>query len=263
MYNINRFINTIEQPKWAPVPVPFDRTMPITQFEDSFVFEQALSAEGCQKLINDFDQQEVYAVGVDGYCNGDEKPGSYRAMGWSPDLAEAISKVFERLPKLWTSNRTATRLYSATHRPMDVPFNDGDHSQYKRLGSTPWMRFMRYESGGMHVPHYDASFLCEAERYRTLYSWVLYLNDVPTKQGGAFQFIDDGNREPPHRRPKEAFADWHNMADPQQVMRTVQPKAGLLLVFPHWLCHQVQAFTASEECPRRYIIRGDVAYGIV
>lgn len=119
---------------------------------------------------------------------------------------------------------------------------------------------MQYLSGGKHVPHFDNDFYCETESYRTLYSWVLYLNDVPAKQGGGFQFVDDGIRQPYSKRSKEMFADWTQMATSEQIIKTVQPKAGRLVVFPHWRCHQVQEFIASEECTFRAIIRGDLAY---
>lgn len=66
-----------------------------------------------------------------------------------------------------------------------------EHNRLLLCGPTPYMRFMKYFSGGMHAPHYDALYENKQDRYTTLMSWVLYLN-TSEAEGGAFQFVEDG-----------------------------------------------------------------------
>jgi hypothetical protein len=126
-------------------------------------------------------------------------------------------------------------------------------------GITPYMRFMRYFSGGKHVPHYDALFLDTAGQYVTLMSWVIYLN-TPRGTGGDFQFVEDGQGALiPSKRDR---SDWKRMGKDEEVIASVSPREGRLLIFPHWLPHQVQLYQSEtmEADGRRIIIRGDVAY---
>jgi hypothetical protein len=128
---------------------------------------------------------------------------------------------------------------------------------YSLLGSTPFMRFMKYPDGGRHVPHYDAPYNSAKQRYTTLMSWVIYLN-TPIGTGGEFQFIDDRQW---HLSPwNKNKSDWDRMAQKEEVLASIKPQAGKLLVFPHWLAHQVSLYS-NDTASWRYIIRGDVAYG--
>lgn len=222
------------------------------------VFDDVLSISQCQDLIEQFDLVEKYPVGVDGYCNDAEHAGSFRAMAWAEDFVEQMNSALRYVPQ---ELRGSHGFIDYDRGILEAPFRE--RRVYRQLGSTPWMRFMRYSSGGMHVPHYDAPYHNEAERYITLFSWVLYLNDVPNDQGGAFQFVDNGFGDSHVRElyEKGALGDWRRMAYRHEIINSIQPRAGRLLVFPHWLCHQVQAFTASDQVPYRTMIRGDLAYG--
>jgi hypothetical protein len=266
MHNLDVFHGGGEQPQWEPTCSEKFIDADLEMIGNSYIFDNVISGSGCRELIEQFNHQEVYPVGIDGYSNTLENVGSFRAMGWAPTLAENISQMFSErfrrgkgIPNVWDSD--GRNLYAENRQTLEPPFNDGE-AMYTRLGSTPWMRFMRYQNGGMHVPHYDTSYHCPEESYRTLFSWVLYLNDVPEEQGGGFQFVDDGKIEHIKDRPSEDQADWHRMADPEEIISTIQPKQARLIVFPHWVCHQVQAFLSADNCKERYLIRGDLAYGI-
>ena len=255
MHDTTIFASTaVEQPSWEPLLAKklVNSVEPIRPSESIYVFDDAVDPVGCKSLIGQFAKQVVYPVGVDGYCNDVEHAGSFRAMGWSPKLASTLHQVFRALPQVIRNGHDGT-LTSEGFASSGAPFRD-EEEYYTLLGSTPWMRFMRYPSGGMHVPHYDASFFQAEESYRTLFSWVLYLTDCEPEQGGRFQFIDDAGDH-------NEYKDWTHMAQPSQVQMSVRPKAGRLIVFPHWLCHQVEQFTGTVDNPLRIMIRGDVAYG--
>lgn len=250
MYDVSKYYGD-SKPTWEPKLGAEERQTQSELGRGIQIFRNILSADQCNSLISQFEIVEKYPVGVDGYCNDPENAGSYRAMAWAPELAEMLThKAFiYLLPEYFDEPLNDTRFKDESDQESRY--------EYQLLGSTPWLRFMRYENSGMHVPHYDASYHCPQELYRTLYSWVLYLNDVPEEQGGAFQFVDDTQSE--HRHD---FSDWTRMANPEEIMESIQPERGMILVFPHWLCHQVQRFTSTEQNRYRYLVRGDVAYAM-
>lgn len=254
MFDILTFRGPGEPPNWSPmVDGPIGPASECVGASGVFILDDALGEAECRALIEQFELQDAYPVGVDGYAGGG-KPGSHRSMAWAVSLAKAMTPLFEQVPQVLEGRDGDLR---APGLIIPAPF--ANDRTYRRLGSTPWMRFMRYDHGGMHVPHYDAPFESLVESYITLFSWVLYLNDVPEAHGGSLDFVDDGRADHPCDRPREAFADWRRMARAGEITRSVQPRRGRLLVFPHWHCHQVAAYTGDG---RRYIIRGDLAYGI-
>jgi hypothetical protein len=233
----------------------------------SVILQNAITAESAQNIIDQFEARPKYAVSVSGYPD-DEKVGSQRANAWATDLAEVLNPLFSHaadLPNFSGDGRSLHYGWDTGDRntpPIDAPFST-ENTDYSLIGTTPWMRFMKYSSNESktprHVPHFDAPYFCKEEQYITLYSWVLYLNDLKEGDGGRLQFIDDGYTNIHEQdRPTEAFSDWREMADPGNVIYSLAPKRGTLIIFPHWVCHQVENFVGDV----RYMIRGDVAYSI-
>jgi hypothetical protein len=259
MHNLERYYGTTPQPSFAPSIRPKEKDIEATYLtigNDSFgvVLENAVSRDICRHLIMQFDQQESYPVGVDGYVNPNENPGSHRAMGWDVNVANHLTGIMLSYVPMYFTNRNDTLIgidSTKIRKDFKVPFPM--KNSYSFLGSTPWLRFMKYAKGGKHTPHYDAPYHNEIEKYITMFSWVLYLN-TPLGEGGSFQFVDDGQlfTHPAARNTK----DWTKMSD--KIVLSVKPEAGKLLIFPHWLCHQVEEYIGEGH---RYIIRGDVAYG--
>ena len=256
MHNINKYYGD-NKPIFEPyvkklTPSVFD--LKLKRDNVGFVICNAISPLVCNELIAQFDEQEKYAVGVDGFVDPNTAPGSYRTMGWAVDLAALITKRLEDYTEIPFEFRRKgfTTLYNVRNTvKLETPFLPS--YEYTLLGSTPWLRFMKYMSGGKHTPHYDAPYHNEKERYITFYSWVLYLN-TPKGKGGEFQFVDDHQE---HLHPKDCNrSDWTEMSD--DIIHSIAPEQGKLLIFPHWLCHQVQEYVGEGA---RYICRGDVAYG--
>lgn len=256
------------KPEWSPHAWhEFQTGRSTVQKNGVVLIDGVLGKLGCDTLIADFDNQQTHPVGVNGYANDLEHVGSHRAQAWSVPIAEAITPVMHFHLPLGFRAQNGRLIAGGLQPRWDVPApstifmpEDGIRG-YRFLASTPWLRFMRYDQGGKHVPHYDAPYYNPFEGYITLFSWVLYLRTLEEDAGGGFEFVNDGNGGVPMRdRPKEAFADWQEMAPRDKITQTIHPVAGRLLIFPHWLCHQVQDFTGPGS---RYIIRGDVAYRII
>lgn len=247
MHNVNKFYGETK-PSWEPVSPTMrhfdEKFMNIClkgRSDHVYLFDGLFDNFGVEGLIKDFDSQEKYPVGIDGYCNSVENAGSFRAMGWSESIAQQITGVVKKyLPEKFDELT-----------PLDKSIQE-----LTFLGSTPWVRFMKYKNGGMHVPHYDAPFVNTQEKYATLFSWVLYLN-TPEK-GGDFTFIVDSKNNGIDNPSDWDRSDWSRMAESEKLEEwfKINPQTGRLLVFPHWLCHQVEELISGS----RYIIRGDIAY---
>lgn len=264
MHNLKQYNNpNCERPSWNPdidvddtsIFIEKQRIVKDFIYYPVYTINDAFSLENCNSLIEQFETQEKYPVGIDGYSNSIENAGSFRAMAWAESLSDKITDVLSVMSeKQYNLDHRANHLLEVDTGFVFPTSLEKEYPKYNLLGSTPWMRFMRYKNGGMHVPHYDAPFINEVQRYVTLYSWVLYLN-TPEGDGGEFEFVNDEKNESlnPYFWDR---SDWTHMSD--DILLSIKPERGKLLIFPHWLCHQVKKYTGDGY---RYIIRGDIAYG--
>ena len=183
-------------------------------------------------------------VGISGYSSTAKgEIGSWRATGWSVDLASAL---YERLRPVLPCVRFLD----------DHSFTDahGQHA-WRIVGLSPLLRFMRYPPGGRHLCHYDAAFDYGDGR-RTLLSVVFYLTDASAS--GATRFVRDGQELLPTAQRR--FDDWTRDTRCEEVIVRVVPHAGDVLVFDHRLCHDVERWDGPGD---RIIIRADVVYEAV
>jgi hypothetical protein len=183
-------------------------------------------------------------VGISGYSSTAKgEIGSWRATGWSVDLASAL---YERLRPVLPCVRFLD----------DHSFTDahGQHA-WRIVGLSPLLRFMRYPPGGRHLCHYDAAFDYGDGR-RTLLSVVFYLTDASAS--GATRFVRDGQELLPTAQRR--FDDWTRDTRCEEVIVRVVPHAGDVLVFDHRLCHDVERWDDPGD---RIIIRADVVYEAV
>lgn len=247
---------------WAPPEIELERPgrtgpAPVERVAAPGVSGLVLRAEGvlsladCARLRQAMDAFDGAApVGVTGVRQGDGV-GSTRATAWSPALA---AKLWARLGPCVPSVRfaddfTPTDAFATATRP--------GHRTWRVVGLSPMLRFMRYESGGRHLGHYDAAFDYRDGR-RTLMSVVFYLSDAPEGAGGATRFLRDGQESLPARARR--FADFDRDTRPDEVAACVRPRAGDALVFDHRVCHDVETWRGHDP---RVIVRADVVYEAV
>ena len=217
-----------------------------------------LTAEDCRRLVEAMEQShQGCPVDVFGFSDGDargiraaateEARGSWRATAWSPELAAQLwSKLEQAIPaqRKIEDDRIATD-WHAPHPCRD----------WVKVGLSPVLRFMRYESGGQHCCHYDASFDYGDGR-RTLLSVVFYLTEAAPGAGGCTRFVRDGQEDKPVA--ERSFGDWPRLTRPDEVILGVRPELGSVLAFDHRLCHDVEQYVGSGP---RVIVRGDVVFG--
>ena len=152
----------------------------------------------------------------------------------------------------------------ATYLPAQLVFNERSRVDWQSdnpdnlnvwnlIGVAPYFRYLQYNSGSEHMPHYDTSHKVPEDLLtRTLYSGIIYLTDNDT---GATAFIDDEQHKIPyvHRN----HDDWEQQATFDQIYSWALPRRGHIIVFPHGECHSVMPNYSGSA---RKIIRFDIYY---
>ncbi|MFJ3877027.1 2OG-Fe(II) oxygenase [Streptomyces sp. NPDC090077] len=169
------------------------------------------------------------------YAQGDQI-GSFRATADSTALA---AELYRRL-------KSCLSLEAGPDDPTDT-----DGRAWRPIGVNPRMRFIRYERGGLLVPHYDAPYFAP-DGSRTLLSVVLYLSYRGT--GGETRFIADRQQDLPFAQ--RDFADWPRTAEPDEVLAAHRPEPGDALLFWHRTLHDSAPLAEGAKT----ILRTDVLY---
>lgn len=166
--------------------------------------------------------EEVSITGVQSNMNDGQ--GSSRFSTMSPKLAELLTVIINR-----------TNIADETKE---------GRSRFYRVAD--YFRFMRYESGGQHYPHYDSDYkFMVDDNFTTKYSMVLYHNHCDT---GELFFCNDSR--------ETITSDWDRQATDDEIYLTITPEPMRLVIFPHTLCHGVKEFDGNV----RNIIRGDLIF---
>lgn len=215
--------------------------------EDIIVLKNSLTDLYCDSLIQIFEQANFKSpVSIQGRKDIiDDRVGSMRTSGWSEKISNQI----------WEQIKDYTEIINTTNNdfyPSD--WHQGNVSRvWRPIGISPLLRYMRYENGGQHYCHYDASYIYEDNRIRTLKSIVIYLSTH--EESGFTRFIEDGQSQiPVYDRNHE---DWIREVKENEVTVSIKPIKGNILLFPHRLAHDVQPYYGIEP---RIIIRGDIIY---
>lgn len=214
---------------------------------EAVIMRNAVTQNVIETLLADADENGWQPVGIDGiashYKEGDEI-GSLRATTFSPVLADY----------LWS--RISPNLSNPLINSDDPQVDVEPGSIWRPIGVSPLMRFIRYDSGGLLVPHYDAPFEY-SEGIMTLKSLVLYLDATGIK-GGTTRFIkDDRIEEPINARD---LSDREQLANESDINIKVDPEIGSTLVFDHRLLHDSEPVESVSDNGRKVIVRTDVVY---
>lgn len=124
-----------------------------------------------------------------------------------------------------------------------------DDNWMEMINVSQYFRFMKYESGGEHFPHYDSDFVYDYNGAVTKYSLVVYFNDCDS---GELAFIDDVTEH------SGDCSDWERQATDEEIWLKIKPSCMKIVLFPHTLCHTVLPFTDKNNT--RYICRGDILF---
>ena len=201
--------------------------------------EDTKSAMG-ERINLDFAEYEkddaVYNVSVTGLPT-DSGIGSKRFCTMNATLASWITETIK--------GRCA----------IDI-FKDEYNSLWEFVQASQYFRFMKYENGGEHFPHYDSDYKHVDNTHVSKYSVVMYFTDCETGDI-AFCFDDRENNS-----DSVWDSDWDRQANEDEIYLSIKPKAMKILMFPHTLCHTVLKYTQNEntESFGRIICRGDLYF---
>lgn len=207
-------------------------------------FGRILQKEEVDFLLTQADAHGYQPVGIDGYAsnytNGDPI-GSYRASTFSPALANVlwyrISQFFDN-PRIFDKNAATDTDKSNIWRP---------------IGISPLFRYIKYTSGGLLVPHYDAPYIY-SNKQRTLMSLVIYL-DAKGVTGGETRFIKDKQVKLPF--DERNFNDWTRFAKEDEILFEIVPKAGAAISFDHRILHDSSKINGKGQ---KVIMRTDIVF---
>ncbi|UQW99271.1 2OG-Fe(II) oxygenase [Streptomyces sp. RerS4] len=217
---------------WAP-------TVSELPHVDAKVIENFLTSAEVELLSAELAAQRLVPTGRDGilahYSPGDPV-GSLRATAESGALA---AEFYRRLQSCVSLEVTP-----------DDP-TDSDGRSWNPLSVNPRMRFIRYERGGLLVPHYDAPYRAP-DGTRTLLTVVIYLSYEAV--GGETRFIADKQNGLPFAQ--RDFSDWQRIASPEEILTAHHPVPGDALLFWHRTLHDSAPLLEGTKT----ILRTDVLY---
>lgn len=198
------------------------------QYEFDFWFEKFNS----ENLVED-----VSITGIKENMNDGQ--GSSRYSTNSKHFSEYLTNILSSF---------SLNIRDDFHKDYDSIINICKYSKV-----SDYFRFMKYMSGGQHYPHYDSDFIIDKNTI-TKYSLVMYFNDC---KDGELVFCKD-NRPPKTGMSfiERDISDWDRQVEEDEILLKIKPKAGMIVLFPHTLCHAVLPFTGRE----RNIARGDLEF---
>lgn len=219
----------------------------IGNFGDSaFLLRNVLSSAECEVMLAELLSQAWVPVGINGmqkdFDATKDKVGSWRATNVNDVLSEVIwQRIQPHFPNL---------------RIMDdlTQTDFEDERIWRATGVAPVMRFIRYTEHGLLVPHYDSTYV-QNENKRTLMSAVLYLTNNAASDGGTTRLIKDPQANMPVS--KRDLKDWDRLAKPDEILHSIAPQQGSLLIFDHRILHDSESIVGNTQ---KVIMRTDIAF---
>ena len=235
---------------WDPPSVSFDESVfpRVTRRPSVIVADGALTPGDCSRLIEALTGAPRQPVGVTGVVDS-MGHGSVRSSAFSEELAAQLwARIRPAVPSVRLLGEfDPSEGHATTTRP--------GRRSWRAVGLSPLLRFMRYETGGRHLCHYDAAYEY-LDGHRTLMSVVIFLTGDGTPElGGSLRFVRDGQESLPVW--KRDHSDWAVDTRPEQVIDEVFPQAGRVAVFDHRRCHDVACWAGADD---RIVIRADVVF---
>lgn len=236
--------------KLAPRTPIEPRRDTIGDFGDSAsLIHDLLTPDECAALRADLEPRAWVPVGQNGMREGfdphRDTVGSHRATTFNQPFADLL---WERLAGCVPTLRT--------RRADASPDWDGSRV-WRAVGINPLLRFIKYERGGLLVPHYDSPYEASCGS-RTLMSVLLYLSDVTTEaEGGATRLLLDPQRNRPPAERDYADGEAPEPSNSPRVLFRVLPRAGSALVLDHRILHDADVLDGERP---KLVLRTDILF---
>lgn len=167
-------------------------------------------------------------VGIDGFVKN-YKLGdfiqSYRSTIYSEHIANVI---FQRIKHILSD--------------IESPYHEKGNL-FTPITVNPSMRFIEYNKNGQLIPHYDFPYV-KNDKELTLLTLVIYLD---TRKSGATRFIKEYRTND--------YSDLKKIADPKDVLLSINPCSGKALLFQHQILHD-----SDVVLDKKLILRTDIIF---
>lgn len=170
----------------------------------------------------------------------DDQIGSWRTTFEDMALAQAL---WEQLRFVLPAYRLSRHLSRFETKGARV---------WKPTGVNPVFRAIRYEPGGVLVPHYDGPFELSS-RIKTGMSLVIYL-DTSDNQGGQLRWIKDPQVQLPWNECDGN--DWMRYPEENEIQSCHEPLPGSAWVFDHRQLHD----SALLQKGSKILLRSDIFF---
>jgi hypothetical protein len=211
-----------------------------TWIEDDVLFiDGLLDKKWCDYVINLTDKHYESI--------SDEFPqtirDSKRFLTLNHDLAKTLwNKISDHVKKYFDDAKSP--LEQKTNRP-NIPFGFGVKGKWKPERINECFRFIKYDSPSKGFdPHKDSLYV-EGFNKRSIYTMLIYLNDVEDSAGGKTSFID--------------FIEEKNVSSDttiRTVTSSIRPRSGLIAI----MCHNREHLGDPLISGKKYIIRSDIIF---
>ena len=219
---------------------------------DAFYLDGVLSNEECACIRTLIDSPEhTHLTFWNAKGRGNESARSFR----DADTIEIHSDQFG--DDLW--GRVGPFL---SNRPRKFSECDEDYESdliglWNPVTTNHDLLFAKYPSGGHFAPHTDGRAVHTFNR-RSLYSIILFLNDIPVEGGGGTRFYKtEALRGLTQQSSSSSSGGGRWTAEASLITGEVPAVAGRMLVFEQSLVHEG---VACADPYSKYIIRSDVMY---
>ena len=214
-----------------------------------FILDGVLSREECAALITELERSGRFS-----FWNEDPSQRSFRDCDTIELRSESVAKaLWDRIKSALKPEELTVRIESAAQDP--VRHQRDLEGAWAAQTTNEFVLFTRYGEGGHFAPHTDGFNIVDFD-HRSLFSIVLYLNDVAKGDGGETVFFRDEARATLRKDPAQGGIV---VADAAMETTAVEPVAGRAVLFFHNTLHQSRPIRPGSRA-RKYIIRSDVMY---
>ena len=228
------------------LPTSFFKTQPIdvevltAQKHNIIHLSNVLSKNECQWLINETNNQNWLPANLYGkqkdFDSLHEQPMSHRLSTYNNVLSYTLF------------NRIGSFIDNIKQFSLPLPIIANNSDIWSAVGINPLFRYIRYQKGNSLIVHYDDTYEYNNNK-KTLLTMVIYLDD----NSALTRFISDPQIHKPDQY--KDFSDWNCLANDNEVLCSVQAKAGDVLLFDHRLLHD-----ATSPDSIKHILRTDIIF---
>jgi hypothetical protein len=162
--------------------------------------------------------------------------------------SEALSDVlFSRLVPVMRSLNEDKITCTAENKHTFLNEGFGMKGEWCMHSLNSRFRLCKYHPGGHFGPHYDGDYVVDPVRYRSLKTFMIYLND--DYDGGQTNFVDSHDM---HLDKEKGIY----CSPLEKIFSSLKAERGDCLVFDHRILHEGQQVTSGMK----YLIRSDLMY---